>query len=474
MIEVTGNTRLADIVAISRLKERVSVPEEIRAAVSAAHDRARLLAARIDTYGRTTGVGANRSTEVSDGDTEHGMRLLRSHAVDAGGPLPSGTVRAMLAVRLNQLCVPGSGIDPSVLDGLVAMLNQDALPRVLEYGSIGTGDLSALAGTALTLMGERPASGHIATMGPWGADSALPFISSSALTLGRSCLVVDDIRRLSIASEIIFAMTFIALQGNCSSFSEPAAHASASPRVVNIARTLRELVGRDAVAARIQDPYGLRAFAIAFGPLLESVALLEAQIVRTVNSAQENPLFTERDVVHHAGFYQAALGLDLDAVALSLAQLTPLTMSRIRMMSEPEYSGQAPFLASGPAGSSGTMVIEYVAAAAHGKLHSLAHPSSTMTAVLSRGVEEDASFAPTAVERLESAVPAMKVLLGCELVDAVRLLRMRGIRPDALASDTLRDALKLCAPLSTELVDRDLRPDLEHAQQLVEELGELL
>ena len=86
------------------------------------------------------------------------MRLLRSHAVDAGDPLDDRTVRAMLAVRLVQLCVPGAGLDPEILGGLERMLNEDALPELLQYASIGTGDLAALAGTALTLIGERPGS----------------------------------------------------------------------------------------------------------------------------------------------------------------------------------------------------------------------------------------------------------------------------------------------------------------------------
>ena len=40
------------------------------------------------------------------------------------------------------------------------MLNEDALPSSAQYASIGTGDLGALAGTALTLIGERPATGR--------------------------------------------------------------------------------------------------------------------------------------------------------------------------------------------------------------------------------------------------------------------------------------------------------------------------
>lgn len=472
MVQIVGNANLADIVAVACDREHVSISATARAAVEERHQRAKSLARTKATYGRTTGVGANRATAVADGDTQHGMRLLRSHAVDAGNPLPDMMVRAMLAVRLNQLCVVGSGIDPRVLDGLVEMLNRDSLPAILEYSSIGTGDLSALAGTALTMMGERPASGALSVMPRWGSDSALPFISSSALTLGRCCLIVDDLQRLSAASEVIYALSFVALGGNRSTFSMAAARASASPEVSDIAKTLRRLLGDDTESARIQDPYGLRAFPIALAPLLGSLRRLETQLLATANAAQENPLFSETDVVHHAGFFQAALALDLDAVALAAAQLTPLAISRLRMMSEPTYSGQEPFLASGPAGSSGTMIIEYVAAAAHGRIHALAHPSSPITVVLSRGAEEDATFAPTAVERLEGMIPAMRVLLGCELLDAIRLLRQKGTNLHTLPSTELKKAFSLCDSLTHDDTDRDLRPDLALAQQLIDNIGE--
>ena len=205
------------------------------------HRLAADLSTRFPTYGRTTGVGANRNTPVASDDPMFGMRLLRSHAVDAGDALADRTVRAMLAVRLVQLCVPGAGLDPEILRGLERMLNEDALPELLQYASIGTGDLAALAGTALTLIGERPATAPLAPMRPWGADSALPFMSSSALTLGRSCLSLDELARLEKASSVIYMLSFTALHGNPSAFSPAAARAAAAPHVDTVTARLRSL-----------------------------------------------------------------------------------------------------------------------------------------------------------------------------------------------------------------------------------------
>ncbi|MEO6943480.1 MAG: aromatic amino acid lyase [Lacisediminihabitans sp.] len=473
MLEINGTVQLADIVKIACQNEHITISESTRNTISDAHERAGVLSTKIPTYGRTTGVGANRLTNVSEDDSEHGLRLLRSHAVDAGAPLEAPAVRAMLAVRLNQLCRAGSGIDPDILDALVTMLNDDALPSILEYGAIGTGDLSALAGTALTMMGEREASRPFDAMTMWGNDNALPFISSSALTLGRACLVSDRLRKLYRASTIIFALSFVGLRGNRSPLSTAAAEASASPCVATIATRIRSLLGPSGESARIQDPYGLRAFPVTMAPFIDALSKLEAQIQAVANTAQENPLFTSSDVIHHAGFYQAALALDLDSLALALAQSTPLTLSRIRMMNEPDYTGQSPFLATGRAGSSGLMVIEYVAAAAHAEIHANSHPSTLTTVVLSRGTEEDASFAPTGVSRLERSVRPLRILLGCELVSAIRLLRQRGVVLEDMASDLMRQAFEIGCRLSPEMSDRDLRPDLTLAEYLVGLLSDL-
>src|SRR6201999_454950 len=299
MLVLNGSARIPDVVALADRRERVSVSAQVVEAVDRAHRVAAGLRARTAIYGRTTGVGAERTTSVSPSDTEYGMRLLRSHAVDAGDPLDDRTVRAMLAVRLAQLCVPGAGLDPKILSGLESMLNDDALPELRQYASIGTGDLAPLAGTALTLIGERPASKPLPPMEPWGADSALPFMSSSALTVGRGCLALDELSRLERASSVIYALSFLALAGNPQALSSVAAHASAAPHVGMVGSRLRSILEQSGVEetppARIQDPYGLRVYPVAQASVVASLHSLEGQLERTLNAAQENPLFDIED-----------------------------------------------------------------------------------------------------------------------------------------------------------------------------------
>ncbi|MEU7259897.1 aromatic amino acid lyase [Streptomyces rimosus] len=101
-------------------------------------ETARRLAATGRVYGRSTGVGANRTQDVP-ADDGHGLRLLRSHAGAIGDPLPAREVRA------NQLLAGGAGLRPEVITALVEALESGAYPVVNEYGAVGTGDLAALS-----------------------------------------------------------------------------------------------------------------------------------------------------------------------------------------------------------------------------------------------------------------------------------------------------------------------------------------
>src|SRR5262245_65684761 len=87
----------------------------------------------------------------------------------------------------NQIAAGGSGVDPGVLGALAECVNRRISPPVPGYGAIGTGDLTALAVTALCLRGERewlraPARPPRFALEP--AD-ALAFISSNALSAAR-------------------------------------------------------------------------------------------------------------------------------------------------------------------------------------------------------------------------------------------------------------------------------------------------
>ena len=275
---------------------------------------------------------------------------------------------------------------------------------------------------------------------------------------------------------MIYALSFIALDGNPEALSSVAAQASAAPYVATVADRLCSLLanGLDRPPARIQDPYGLRVYPVAQATVLASMHTLEGQLERTLNSAQENPLFDidKGAVVHHGAFYQASLSLELDGTTLALALTAPITHSRIRMINDPDTNGGNAFLAADAPGSSGLMMVEYVAAGAIAEIRNAAQPASAGTLVLSRGAEEDATFASQGAQQLERSIAAYRVLLCCELVGAVRLLRHRGL--DDQVGGVVGEALDLAGVLPRATDDRDLRGDIALAESLLDEIGRLV
>lgn len=481
------------VAAAARFAEPVSLTAAALDRVATAHRGAADAAARGPVYGRNTGVGANRGVKVDTGGKEdaegpdgHGRRLLRSHAAAAGAPLPAEVVRAMLIVRVNQIAVGGSGVSPETTGALLRMLDTGALPTVREYGTVGTGDLAALAGTGLTLLGERPASAPWTPPASFPGTDALPLISSNALTLARTALAVADLEPLLRAAMVTTALSVVACGANPEAFSTEAAGVSAFPGAATVARGLRELLGPALPApSRIQDPFGFRTAPQVQGVVVDALADLTALISALTATAQENPLVVGVETgharaVHHGGFHMAALTLRLDTLRLALAQSAPALLGRLRALSDPAITQLPAFLATGPAGSSGTMVLEYTAASAYGVLRAAATPASLETAVLSQGTEDDASFAPLAVRQLETSTSALRPLLACELLTATRALALRGSGPSAPPS-TLAPALRQAwnafrveGGTAADTADRDLQEDLAAAERTLPRLADLL
>jgi histidine ammonia-lyase len=435
------------------------------------------LAARREIYGRTTGVGANRDLTVEeDAGQEHGLRLLRSHAGGTGEPMSRRQVRAMLLIRLNQLAAGGSGVHPRLLDALATALSSGATPPVHRRGAIGTGDLTALAETALTLCGERPwATGSLPPV-PLDTADALAFMSSNAATLADAVLAAGELDRLLRASHTVAALSYVVLGGSPEADATPVHEARPHPGQVRCAAELRRLLGMRGVprpGRRIQDPYGLRAFPQVQGPALDTLDYLTQVLTIEINAATENPMVSlaAGEVFHHAHFHTAYVAVALDQTRATVHHVAELSTARLGDLVEPSFTGLPAFLASGPPGSSGVMILEYVAHDALAALRQVALPVTLGTAVVSRGVEDHASFATQAARAAGSAADAYRQVLACELVAAVRALRMR---PADLMDLPIRDAFEQAdASLDPDLADRPLSADLDTAAGLLDHFADL-
>ncbi|MGR6973558.1 aromatic amino acid ammonia-lyase [Streptomyces cynarae] len=498
-----------DVVRLADGAARPVPGAEAMKRVTESWDAARQIAATGRVYGRSTGVGANRNEDVPTEDAAgHGLRLLRSHAGAIGGELPARQVRAMLAIRANQLLAGGAGLRPGVITALCEALEAGVHPVVNEFGSVGTGDIAALAQVGLALAGERPwreagtsraGAPGVGTPGPGAPEAgssaaaavvrapepqpldnndALALISSNALTLGQAALALHELRGLIGATQVVAALSLLAVDGSHEPYAAPVHAARPHRGSAEVARRMRELIGAaerpSPPLGRIQDPYGFRCLPQIHGPAQDAADALEQVLAVEINAAAENPLISPEDMAayHHGGFYLTQLALALDHFRLAVTQVARLSTSRLSTLNEPAYTRLRPFLADHEPASSGVMILEYAAGAALGDVRAFSAPASLGHAVLSRGVEEQASFASLAARQTLRSCGAYRLVVGCELVAAVRALRLRGLRPDP--NLPVGRALALAeSVLDGDRADRPLTDDVTAAAALLDRFTEI-
>jgi histidine ammonia-lyase len=423
-------------------------------------------------YGLTTGVGALRHVPadvIPDDVGSHALRLWRSHATGHGATYDDVTARAGMAIRLHQITSGRSGVSAGLAASLGAAIASGAVPDLHESGSIGTGDLVPLAQLGLTLVGERPWRTGGVPAAEVDEGDALPFMSSNALTLATAALVHRRLATISRSAESVVALSAAALRASLQAY-DPRVHAGrpdAAQQAV-AGRLTALLQPGDWRPARLQDPLGLRTVPQVHAPFMDALTTTRHAVGVEVEDSTENPLVVDGgSPLHHGGFVTARLSATLDALRQATYPVIALSAARLSALVNPSLTGLPPFLASGPPGSSGLMILEYVAQDALARARIFTTPVSTGHASISLGLEEHASFSTQAAWACEQIVEGACVVLGCEMVAAVRALRMD---PERLPAGPLRPVYETCAAtLDPDRTDRPLTVDLAAAVRLVEQ-----
>ena len=396
-----GSLTCEQIAAIARAREGVLLAAGVPERLTLGHQAVIRLASTGPVYGRSTGVGSLLHRDVPDSAAdpsqpsadEHGAGLMRSHAATAGPPLPADHIRAMTAVRIEQIAVGRSGLGPRTVQALVDALNQDTMPTVGRFHSIGTGDIAPLARLALALPSDA-----------LDAGDALALMSSNALSVGRAALCVVDLDEVLNAATVVAALTFLARDGAPEALRAEAAGPFPGPQ--RVAGALRSLGAGSRPPARLQDQFGLRTAPQTLGTAVDQSAALRQVVTDIARAGLENPMVLTGPpavALHHGAFHALHLTAALDAAALGLARAAVGSTNRLALLTSPMTSAQVrtpteaalqqrPFLAGGPPTASGIMVLEYIGAAALGAVRAAAMPAALQTAELSHGVEQDATF----------------------------------------------------------------------------------
>ena len=436
-------------------------------------------------YGITTGFGALCNVIISENDTRRLQEnILMSHAAGVGNPLPDAVVRAIMALRVHDLCLGYSGCRMETIRYLLAFLNHGVTPVVPEKGSVGaSGDLAPTAHLGLVLIGKGEAfyqgnrmSGAEALdqigLAPLAlsAGEGLALINGTQVMTAIGALVVNDAVRLSKMADIACAMTLEVLMGSNSEFDPRIHQVRPHPgQIVTAENMLRlteasEIITSHEGCARVQDAYTLRCAPQIHGASKDAVAHARRVIDIEINSTTTNPLiFPDTEEVRLGGnFHGQPVAMAADYLSMGLAELGSVSERRIERLVNPQLSELPAFLIKQGGINSGFMIGQYAAAALVSENKVLAHPACVDSIPTSANKEDHVSMGTIAIRQSREILTNVESVIAIELLCAAQAYDLLTETRKLMAGKGTREAYRVIrrhVPYMAE--DRELYKDME-------------
>jgi histidine ammonia-lyase len=449
--------KVGDVVAVARERAVIAVDPSAEARVQAARAVVeRYAASEVPVYGLTTGLGAGVDTKLSADDlVAFQRRTVPARAVGVGAPAATEVVRAMMTVRAGGMAAGGSGVSLPVFRALVAAINAGLHPIVPSLGSIGAGDLAPLAHMAYGLMGGgeaefggqvMPASDALAAAGlaplDLGPKDGHALLVANAFSVGRACLVLADIQRLTAWIEAGAALNFEAFRANVSVLDDRALAARPAFGQRLAAAHVRALLAgstlwQDGAARRVQDPLSYRCVPQVFGALLHATeeALTATEI--ELASSGDNPVVLAQDglILSHGNFDMTAFVLAWERLGQALAHVATGTAYRCLKIMSPGFSDLPRFLTPLGASRTGFATVQKTISAMEAEIRHLALPISLSPLPAADGVEDQASMAPSVIAKTADILDRLRYLAAIELIASAQAVDLRGVA-DQLGTGT--------------------------------------
>lgn len=439
---------LSDLIAVAREKNKVELSAKAEERIAASR---RLVDKWVKegrtVYGVTTGFGALSDVAISRKDAKKLQEnILKSHAAGIGDALDRETVRAMLALRIKDLCQGHAGIRLETTRHLVTLLNENVCPMVPEKGSVGaSGDLVPLAHMSLVLIGlgeaickGKPVSGRKAlkscNLAPLKleAGEGLALINGTQAMTAIGALAVHDALRLSRLANIAAAMSLEVLMGAKTEFDpriqQLRPHPGQAKAAAAMARIIRnsEIISSHKDCKRVQDAYTLRCSPQVHGASQDAITYARKVIETEMNSSTNNPLiFSEtEDFLLGGNFHGQPVAMAMDFLCMGVAELANISERRIERLVNPKLSGLPAFLVDNGGLNSGFMIAQYAAASLVSENKILSHPAVVDSIPTSANKEDHVSMGTISARKCREIVRNTEYVVAIELLCAAQALDM--------------------------------------------------
>lgn len=464
-------------------------------------------------YAFNTGVGSLKNRRIGSNEiSEFQTNLVRSHTASTGEHMPLEVVRAMMAMRANAFASNHSGVRETIVDRLLAMLNNDIVPIIAAKGSVGaSGDLAPLAIMSGALMGMAESKvafqgrvisaasafervGLSPTMDVHAKD-ATALINGSTASLAYAVLAAYDARLLLTDATISLGMTLEALRGELSCFEDRVMLArphrgqrrvaaairnivSGSGRCTEAARQ-RQLDGTQAAATepRIQDAYSLRCAPQVYGPALDALDYIDNILKAELNSATDNPLiFSDEkggyDIVSGGHFHGQYIAQAMDLLALVVTDVGAICDRRSARVIDPACNFGLPtnLIAERAGINTGFSVVQSMGTGLTLENVGLCSPASTISLPAKGNTEDHVSNSCFAARRTRTVIQNTQAIVAAELLIAAQALDLSEPRfkeyPLGVGTSVALQIIRKKVP-ATLGDDRWVHDDLEEIRAMV-------
>ena len=404
-------------------------------------------------YGITTGFGILANTKISEENTrtlQH--KLLQSHSVGVGDPIPTEIAKLMLITKVHALAQGYSGVHPATIERIIWHIENDVIPVVPEKGSVGaSGDLAPLAHLFLPLVGlgevQTRTDGNknqwtqmkgAAALKKFGIDpihlgpkEGLALINGTQFILSFAVKAVQRMHNCLEAADIIGAMSLEALTGTKAPFDERLHNLRPFAGSKLVAQRLRLLLKDSAImqshvdCGRVQDPYSLRCMPQVHGASRNAWLHLKDLTETELNSVTDNPIiFNADDTISGGNFHGQLLGLPLDYACFAAAEIGNISDRRCYLLLEGKWG--LPLLLMKDVGlNSGFMIPQYTTAALVTENKTLCFPASADSIPTSLGQEDHVSMGSISGRKLNQVLDNLEYILAIELMTACQAIEFR-------------------------------------------------
>ena len=484
-----GAVPLSDLRALYRGAAPTLDPVCHPAIAESAAAVARILARHEPVYGINTGFGKLATVKIGDADLETLQRnIVLSHAAGVGDPMPVPIARLMMVLKLTSLAQGASGVQPTTIALLEAMLAKGLTPVIPGQGSVGaSGDLAPLAHLAATMIGvgemivngrRIAATDALAQAGftplILGPKEGLALLNGTQFSCAYALAGLFEAERLFQSALVTGALSTEAAKGSDTPF-DPRIHALRRHRgQIETATALRDLMAGSAIRAshregdeRVQDPYCLRCQPQVMGAVLDLLRQAAATLGTEANAVSDNPLiFADTDEALSGGnFHAEPVAFAADMIALALCEIGSIAERRIAMLVDPALSGLPAFLTPCPGLNSGFMIPQVTAAALVSENKQRAYPASVDSIPTSANQEDHVSMAAHGARRLTHMADNLANIIGIEYLAAAQGCDFHRPLQSSGMLEAARALLRKEVPTLDE--DRYFHPDMAAATQLV-------